>query len=122
MKFGVRWDAEPQTAIPAMIDHFEGSLHQWLIALALTYAPQVEAWMKHNASWTDRTGNARQSLQTQVYESPDRSQVVLELRYGNSIFYHVFLELNNAGRYAIITPTVDYWTPLIMNDIRGALS
>jgi len=88
-----------------------------LSLLAMYYAPQVQAWMKQNAPWTDRTGNARQSLHTWV--ETGRGSVILWLAHG--VDYGKWLELRWAGRYSVIGPAIDHFTPLVMDDVRGVL-
>jgi len=75
--------------------------------------------MKANAPWVDRTGAARQSLRAEV-EPPTAAQVqqMVELILAHGVEYGVFLELKNAGAFAIINPTLDAAAPKIWADIR----
>lgn len=65
-------------------------------------AVDIESWMKGNAPWTDRTGNARRGLFGMVVKGWQQLHIV----FGHSpdIFYGASLELNNSGRYAIVRP------------------
>lgn len=58
--------------------------------------------MKTNASWTDRTGNARQGLGAQTFSGEGSSTLILY----HSVPYGVWLEVRWSGRYAIIGPTL----------------
>lgn len=78
-------------------------------ALAEYFAPILEAHSKEHAPWTDRTGNARQTLFSVVAIQKDR--VVLYLSHGME--YGVFLELCNSGWYAIIMKTLQAQYPEI---------
>lgn len=106
------WTNPPSTAVPDMVTEYRTRLHKRLVYLANAYAPQIESWMKQNAVWTDRTGNARQTLWSEVFDFID----VIVLAFGHGVSYGVFLELANQGRYAIITPALDYFAPKIWRD------
>lgn len=57
--------------------------------------------MKMNAPWTDRTGNARATLQGEATHK-DRLHTI---KLHGGMPYQIWLELKNAGRFAIIGPT-----------------
>lgn len=67
------------------------------------YQPVLETYMKENAVWTDRTGNARQSLYTQL---EDLAQDVAILYLAHGMEYGLWLEVRWAGKFAIIWPTI----------------
>lgn len=112
---------EPGNAPRDMIDKIRDEIadkERFAITLiSQFYAPKVEAWMKTNAIWTDRTGNARQSLYTWVDEVGDT--IILWLSHG--VKYGIYLETRFSGRYSIIDPSIDYFFPRIMQDIRNTL-
>lgn len=58
--------------------------------------------MKQNAPWTDRTGNARATLNAK--SKHDRTQHIITLFGG--VPYQIWLEIRWAGKYAIITPNI----------------
>jgi hypothetical protein len=64
-------------------------------------AARSETWMRTNASWTDRTTNARNGLFAMVDEI-DRDAWLLVLSH--SVSYGIWLEVANSGRYAIVRP------------------
>jgi hypothetical protein len=74
--------------------------------------------MKQNAVWTDRTSNARQTLWAEAFDFSD----VVVLAFGHGVSYGTFLELANQGRYAIITPAIDYFAPKIWQDAQRLLA
>lgn len=59
-------------------------------------------YMKENAPWTDRTGNARSGLFAITNYGDDYWELVL----AHSVFYGIYLETRFSGKYAIIAPTV----------------
>lgn len=73
-------------------------------------APDVENYMKDNAPWTDRTGNARNGLTARAFDEGD--SVGIDLFH--SVEYGIYLEARWSGRYAIIQPTIDVMGPVVM--------
>lgn len=72
-----------------------------------TWAQKVENQMKHNASWTDRNGDARRGL----FHSVEQSGNTVTARLGHTMEYGRYLELSNGGKYAIVMPTVQAMLP-----------
>jgi hypothetical protein len=101
-----------------MVTAYRHRLHRALFLLAVSYAPRIETWMKQNAVWTDRTSNARQTLWAEAFDFSD----VVVLAFGHGVSYGTFLELANQGRYAIITPAIDYFAPKIWQDAQRLLA
>lgn len=85
-----------------------------LFALLSNFGGTMEAYAKTNAPWTDRTGNARQGLHGGV-ELRAENELVLFLSHG--VEYGIWLELANAGKYAIVGPTAD----VHLNRIRSTV-
>ncbi len=81
-------------------------------------APRVEAYMKINAPWTDRTGNARAGLRAQAYQDGSETGIVLY----HSVPYGIFLETRWDGRLGIIDPTVAAMGPEVMAKFEHVLS
>ncbi len=99
---------------------------QWVDSLHLMVRPLIEArmdeiaeWMKENANWQDRTGSARRSLHTELEEYLEG--YVLTFMYSIPIYYAVYLEYDHQGKFAILEPAVNYWGPILLDDIRQAL-
>jgi hypothetical protein len=75
------------------------------------HAPSLEAKAKTDARWTDRTTNARSSLNaTVVVEGKHQYALVL----AGGVKYQIWLEVRFAGRYAIIMPTIKAYAPVVM--------
>lgn len=75
----------------------------------------IELWMKANAPWRDRTGNARRSLHAEI--SVSMEAYILSVLYNDDIYYDILLEYAHGGKYAIIAPTIDYWGPILLSEI-----
>ena len=88
-----------------------------MVAVVGRTAPQAEAWMKSNARWTDRTGNARNGLGAQPSLSRNKAALVLY----HSVPYGIYLELRWAGRYAIIRPAIEHFGPIMMQSLSRLL-
>lgn len=108
----------PAEVFGAGLEQYTRDLKAALYQLALSFAPKIEAWMKQMASWTDRTGNLRASLYAAVENLVN--EIAIYIDYG--LEYGVYLEFKNAGRYAIIAPALDHWSPLVWNAVKELIS
>lgn len=82
------------------------------IAGAVKFRSHIaEGWMKENAPWTDRTGNARSGLSTQTEHQP-KVHHTIHLFY--RVPYGIWLEVRHAGRFAIIIPALIDQGPKLM--------
>ena len=80
-----------------------------------TTALQLEGYAKQKAPWTDRTGKARERLKASVKKESDFKY---EITLAHGVDYGVWLELANEKKYAIISPTLKYYGPLIMKGLK----
>lgn len=110
---GFVWKTPPSAVFPLGAVAYIEAVRKGIKAIVQKYAPEVQNWMRANAGWTDRTGNARQALHTEVEALTD--QIALYLAHGMT--YGVHLELRNSGRYAIIGPALDEFAPKIWADV-----
>lgn len=113
------WQTSPEKTLPELADAYATAIHRGVMAIAQKWTPQIANWMKSNAPWKDRTGNARQTLWS------DFNQVVnqmVEIIFAHGMDYGIYLEMNNAGRYAIIGPALDHFAPLIWADVMRMMS
>ena len=79
-----------------------------------TAAKKMEGEAKINAPWTDRTGNARNSIRGDFGWQGSKAVITLS---GN-MDYSVWLELAHGKKYAILKPTIDKNTPEILRGYR----
>ena len=116
---GFKWESPPPDSVFADgLKQYERDLSDALYQLALSFAPKIEAHMKATASWVDRTGNLRASH----YAAVERlvNEIAIYIDYG--LDYGVYLEFKNAGRYAIIGPTLDKFGPEIWAAVKALIS
>lgn len=111
------WQRRPTDVFPALTQAYANAIHAAIVQLAERYAVEIEAWLKENAPWIDRTGNARQTLYSEALDFVD--VVVIVMSHG--VTYGVFLELAHGGSYAVITPALDHFIPRIWRDVRALL-
>jgi hypothetical protein len=108
------WETDPETAFVELGQEYVTAIHAGIFAIAQSYTPEIENWMKANAVWTDRTGNARQGLWSDAEQIVNQS---VEVIFSHGVDYGKWLELIQAGKYAIIAPALDYFAPKMWADI-----
>lgn len=80
-------------------------------------AKEMEGYAKVNAPWHDRTGNARRTLEGFCADEFDCVTIGI---CGNMV-YSPRLELGFHGRYAILSPTLEFFSPVLIDMIRNAV-
>lgn len=113
------WHEEPERAWGDLADTYAEAIEDALFQLAQRYAAEIEAWMKDNAPWTDRTGNARQALYAEAERLTGQAA---EIILAHGMDYGLWLELANAGRFSVISPALDHFIPLIWRDAQALLT
>lgn len=78
-------------------------------------AKDLEKYMKANAPWQDRTGNARRSLNAKVEQKGQKITIILS----NPVYYGQYLEQGMGKRFAIIDPTIKTKSGEVMESLRG---
>lgn len=77
---------------------------------------ETVVYAKHNAPWTDRTGNARKSIHQESSNNGLATMVGIGMPYGK------YLELCNGGKYRIIHPAVfSYGKAQLLKNLKGIL-
>lgn len=78
----------------------------------------VQDYMRANAPWTDRTGNARQGLFAKHEASLTSHKIVCY----HTMPYGIWLEVAHDGQYRIIVPTIQSEGKRVMNGIRKLMA
>jgi hypothetical protein len=112
---GLVWEVNPEYAIVAIFDEWYAQALYAMNRILQFYAPQIEAWMKQNAAWTDRTGNLRQSLFAVMKREIDMMSI--EIGYG--MIYGDYVMAVGQGQYDIISNAMDYFRPKIFADVKA---
>lgn len=110
MASGVRWE---DRALINTLKTFNARMDRGITAALAYHATQAVAYARQNASWTDRTANARNGL----FARAEKDAPIYRLIVAHSVPYGVWLELRWNGRYQIIRPTVDKTAPEIMRTV-----
>lgn len=84
-----------------------------------TKAPEIEAKMKINRPWIDRTNMAKNLLNVKVSQ-PEKTKIRMTLAHG--VTYGMWLELAHSGNYAIIRPTLDAEAPKVIQQMGDLMS
>lgn len=90
-----------------------------MLAIGEYNAPRMEADAKHEANWQDHTGHARGTLNAQVWQTDNGDVTIIQLSHG--VFYGIFLEVRNQGRYAIVIPMMQRYYPIVWKMVEEAL-
>lgn len=93
---------------------YESRLIAAIRDLAGFFAARIEAWARRHAAWTDRTGNARSGLTATALPLAAGAVIVLF----HTVQYGIFLELANAGRYAVVLAALAAHYPDLMTALR----
>lgn len=119
----VIWHVTIEQALDQTVEQQARRIRQAIRALALYFAPQIETWMKQNAPWTDRTGNARQGLYAALEDvNLNDIQESIVLYFDHSMIYGFYLETKNSGAYAVVAPALDFWAPRIYAALKRMLA
>jgi len=113
----VVWNRDPADLGRAVSEYGEKLVFHALVQELEKQAPLILAQMQREASWKDRSGDARRKLVAEVVVNG--AQVALYLAHG--VPYGKFLELRWGGRYAIIGPTVARAGTEIMRGVKSKM-
>jgi hypothetical protein len=107
----------PPSVLGKNIGDYADRVLRAVFDLSTFFAAKIEAYAKANAPWTDRTGNARQGLTARAFKTATAVTIVL---FGTAS-YQIWLEVANAGRFAIILKTLEAHYGPYMRAIEGLL-
>lgn len=74
---------------------------------------EAVGYAQSNAPWTDRTGDARKSIDYRNLSTKDKISFWLIMQ----VYYGVYLELANGGKYRILVPTMTIYEVKIKKDL-----
>lgn len=101
------------------LDKMSVKLGAVILMYSATKASEIQAKMKINRPWTDRTGMAKALLNAKVSQ-PNNNTVRITLSHG--VNYGIWLELAHEKNYAIIAPTIREEGPRIVEDLNNLMS
>lgn len=101
------------------IDAHDRKVKRVMAGQFLRAEQEAPGFMKLNAPWTDRTGNARAGLHAKL--NIENRGEAFELIFAGTVYYQIFLEARFSGKFAIIMPTVNYFGGLLMDRIASSI-
>lgn len=126
-KPGIRW-VRPPSELARAVERYGERVLQAVAAIAQYTATEMQNDAKANASWTDRTGNARTGLFGTSEADFGAKVVTIYLSHGALIDYGIWLELMGGdggmggGKYAVIMRTMQNHYEPLMQMLREAFS
>lgn len=106
-------DRSPDIVIEEMaMGMYDTIMHQ-LTLMAEMYAIMIASWMKENAVWQDRSGDARKALWADVFVVG--TSIIIMFGHGPTIYYGWYLEFKNEGRYQIVGPALSAFYPQVFS-------
>lgn len=111
---GFRWNAGE---IKRNARELERKIDVGIGIIAEKNAAEGTALMKTTAPWTDRTGAARTGLHTSTGKRGDAHVIT----FAHAVYYGIFLEVCNSGKYQVIMPSVQEQGAQAMKDLDGLM-
>lgn len=108
-----------RSTLSSGIDRMTDKLGAVVLMYTATKAVELEAKMKQNRPWTDRTGMAKATLNAKVSQ-PSEDTVRITLAHG--VDYGIWLELAHEKNYAIIGPTIEQEGPRMVTDLGNLMA
>lgn len=118
--FDVTWNITPQESWGQLVQAQVNAIETEIVALIDGLTDDVAAWMKAEARWTDRTGDARAGLYADV-EYIANQAVYLLMSHDVTLAYTWYLEYAHAGRFSILGDAVDVWSPVVFRGVEAIL-
>ena len=85
------------------------------VAAVMDYnAGYATGWLKKNAPWTDDTSAARTGLNALPFHFGTQHELLMSY----TVYYGIWLEVANSGKYAVITPAMRIVGNKIMGDMQ----
>ncbi len=119
VKAGIRW-TRPPSELAAALERYGDRVLTMVAAIAQYAATEMQNDAKANATWTDRTGNARTGLFGTSEADFAAKVVTIYLSHSAILDYGVYLELANSGKYAVIMRTMQAHYEPLMQMLREA--
>jgi len=120
-KAGIRWQ-RPPSELATALERYGDRVLTTVAAIAQYSATQMQNDAKANATWVDRTGNARTGLFGTSEADFAAKVVTIYLSHGGVIDYGVWLELSHSGSYAVIMRTMQAHYEPLMQMLREAFA
>jgi UDP-N-acetylenolpyruvoylglucosamine reductase len=100
--------------LSAMAGNFAGVVLKY----ADTQAKVLESKMKRERRWKDRTGNAKAGLTGSYFM---KNEHIVTIALSHQVKYGIWLELAKEKKYAVIMPTINRYSPEVIENLKGIL-
>ena len=104
---GFVWENNSNIQVGQAFLRHEFTVREALLRLMNSWAAELQPQMVAKAPWTDRTGNARQSLSARAYGDARERGGQLGVEIAHGVNYGIFLELIKDGRFNILKRTIE---------------
>lgn len=111
----ISWTVRPDEAWGQLAEREIRQIEAEIVRLVDGLTDNAASWMRAEARWVDRTGDARASLYADLIHDTGRTVSML-LSHGPTIHYAHFLEAN--PRYAILGDAVDWFAPVLFRGVQ----
>lgn len=108
-----------KSQLKSNLDKMSMKIGATILMYSATKASELQAKMKMNRPWTDRTGMAKALLNAKVSQpSPN----IIRITLSHGVDYGIWLELAHEKNYAIIAPTIREEGPRLVSDLDNLMS
>lgn len=111
----VTWNIDPGEYLAALTQQRIDAIEADIVRLVESLLNEVEAWMKANHRWQNRTGNAEAGLYADI-EYAVRQSVYLLMSHDVTLDYTWILEAN--PRTALLGDVSDHFWPILLRGAR----
>jgi hypothetical protein len=118
---GIRW-VRPPSELATAVERYGDRVLTKVAAIAQYTATAMQNDAKADATWVDRSGNARTGLFGTSEADFAAKVVTIYLSHSAVLDYGVYLELANSGRYAVIMRTMQAHYEPLMQMLREAFA
>ena len=115
MSVAIKWNGSLEK-LSNNITKWDAKTREKIDNMAHQIAAEGRAYQIANAPWTDRTGRARRFMRG--YVTKEKHRTIITFSHGQPIYYGVYLELKNGGRFAIVRPTTMKFADETMRRLR----
>lgn len=99
---GFEWITSPSETFPAGMQDYANAIDSRVRDVLISTASEAESWMKSNARWTDRSGQARRGLRAEYVRQGDNHTIV----FSTNVPHGPALEFTNGGAFSIVRPAI----------------
>lgn len=115
------WTVTPEAAWLPLYAIYAQRIEDEIVAMANGLTDEIADWMKAEARWTDRTGQTREALYSDVIHVA-RVSVAILASHGPTITWAEALETVSGGRFGIIADTIDWWGPRVFHEVQAIMA